>query len=177
MLHLEPVRCAVSCPVCGTWGQRVSKWSFSEVMRPSLSRRFGGHLLAVKVRLLTGEEAPALPRLAHADTAPQRLVPRAQSRCARARQVGLSAFRVRAWIHRFHRHGLAGLVEMPRSGRPRQHDETVRGTVIALARTKPPSLGLPFALWTLARLQQALHERHGRHVTPATVWKWLQAEG
>jgi transposase len=49
--------------------------------------------------------------------------------------------------------------------------------VIALARTKPRSLGLPFALWTLARLQQALRDRHGIRVTPATNWKWLQAEG
>ena len=48
---------------------------------------------------------------------------------------------------------------------------------MALARTKPQSLGWPFALWTLARLQQALHERHGLWVTPATIWKWLQAEG
>jgi transposase len=94
-----------------------------------------------------------------------------------ARQVGLSAFRVRAWLHRFNRHGLAGLADAPRSGRPRRHDETARGTVIALARIKPQSLGLPFALWTLARLQQALQERHGLWVTPTTIWKWLQAEG
>jgi transposase len=44
-------------------------------------------------------------------------------------------------------------------------------------RTKPRSLGFPFALWTLARLQQALQERHALHVTPATIWKWLQVEG
>ena len=73
-----------------------------------------------------------------------------------ARQVGLSAFRVRVWLHRFNRHGLAGLADAPRAGRPRQHDETTCGTVVALARTKPRSIGLPFALWTLTRLQQAL---------------------
>ena len=94
-----------------------------------------------------------------------------------ARQVGLSAFRVRAWSHRFHRHGPAGLADAPRAGRPRRHDETARGTVMAQARTKPRSLGYPFALWTLARLQQALQERHALPVTPATIWKWLQAEG
>jgi hypothetical protein len=49
--------------------------------------------------------------------------------------------------------------------------------VVAVARTKPQRLGLPFALWTLARLQQALQERHGLWVTPATIWKWLRAEG
>jgi transposase len=142
--------------------------------------------MALKVRPLTTEEADALKRFASSRTAPHQVVQRAQIVWASAhgemvpaiaRQVGLSAFRVRAWIHRFNRHGLAGLADAPRSGRPRQHDETARGTVIALARTKPRSLGCPFALWTLARLQQALQERHGLHVTPATIWKWLQAEG
>jgi transposase len=142
--------------------------------------------MALKVRPLTEQDASALERLAHSRTAPHRVVQRAQIIWASAqgemvpaiaRQVGLSAFRVRAWLHRFNRHGLAGLADAPRSGRPRRHDETVRGTAIALARTKPRSLGLPFALWTLARLQQALQERHGLYVTPATLWKWLQAEG
>jgi transposase len=142
--------------------------------------------MALKVRALTEEETTTLHRLAHSRTAPLRVVQRAQLIWASAhgetvpaiaRQVGLSAFRVRAWIHRFNRHGLVGLADAPRSGRPRQHDETVRGTVIALARTKPRSLGLPCALWTLARLQQALQECHGLWVTPATIWKWLQAEG
>jgi putative transposase len=142
--------------------------------------------MALKVRPLTEQEAAALERLARSRTAPHRVVQRAQIVWASAqgamvpaiaRQVGLSAFRVRAWLHRFNRHSLAGLADAPRSGRPRQHAETARGTVIAPARPKPQSLGLPCALWTLARLQQALQERHGLWVTPATIWKWLQAEG
>jgi transposase len=142
--------------------------------------------MALKVRPLTTEEARALKRLASSRTAPHRVVQRAQIMWASAhgesipviaRQVGLSAFRVRAWLHRFNAYGLGGLADAPRSGRPRQHDETARGTVVALARTKPRTLGLPFALWTLARLQQALRERHGLEVTAATIWKWLRAEG
>jgi transposase len=142
--------------------------------------------MALKVRTLTAEEAQELKSVAASRTAPYRVVQRAQLIWASARgepvpviarQVGLSAFRVRAWIHRFNRHGLAGLADAPRSGRPCRHDETARSMVIALARTKPQSLGHPCALWTLARLQQALQERHGLHVTPATIWKWLQAEG
>jgi transposase len=142
--------------------------------------------MALTVRTLTADEANELKRLAGSRTAPHRVVQRARIIWASAqgetvpfmaRQVGLSAFRVRAWIHRFNRHGLAGLADAPRAGRPRQHDETTRGTVVALARTKPRNLGLPFALWTLARLQQALRERHGFGVTPATIWKWLKAEG
>jgi transposase len=49
--------------------------------------------------------------------------------------------------------------------------------VIALARTKPQSLGYPVALWPLARLPPALQERHGLWVTPATIGQWLQTEG
>jgi transposase len=142
--------------------------------------------MALKGRPLTTEEANALKRCASSRTAPHRVVPRAQLMWTSAqgepvpvmaRQVGLSAFRVRAWLHRFNRQGLAGFADAPRAGRPRQHDETARGTVIALARTKPRRLGDPFALWTLARLQQALQERQALQVTPAPIWKWLQAEG
>ena len=142
--------------------------------------------MALKVRPLTAQEANAVTRFASSRTAPHRVVQRAQMMWASAQgepvpaiahHVGLSAFRVRAWSHRFHRHDLAGLADAPRAGRPRRHDETARGTVMARARTKPRSLGYPFALWTLARLQQALQERHGLHMAPATLWTWLQAEG
>ena len=142
--------------------------------------------MALTVRALTAEEARAVKKFASSRTAPHRVVQRARLVWARAhgepgpamaRRVGLSAFRVRAGIGRFNRDGLAGLADAPRAGRPRRHNESVRGTVMALARAKPRSPGLPFALWTLARLQQAPQERHGLHVTPATMWKWLQAEG
>jgi transposase len=142
--------------------------------------------MALRVRALTTEEGAEPKRLAGSHTAPPRLGQRAQRIWARAQgetapliasRLGRSALRVRAWIPRFKRDGLVGLADAPRCGRPRRPDETTRGTVLALARTKPRSLGLAVALWTLARLQQALHERHGLRVTPATIWKWLQAEG
>jgi transposase len=142
--------------------------------------------MALQVRSLTSHEAQELTRLAHSRTAPHRVVQRAHIIWASAQgvkvseiatQTGLTTLRVRAWIHRFNAQGLAGLADRPRSGRPRQHAEVDRGTVVALARTKPRRLGYPFELWTLARLQQALQERHGLHVAPGTIWKWLKAEG
>jgi putative transposase len=81
--------------------------------------------MALKVRPLTKQEATALERLAHSRTAPHRVVQRAQIVWASARgetvpaiarQVGLSAFRVRAWLRRFNRHSLAGLADAPREG-------------------------------------------------------------
>jgi transposase len=142
--------------------------------------------MALQVRSLTEQEAAELRRLAHSRTISHRLVQRAQLIWASAQglkapaiaaQLGLSAVRVRAWIQRFNAHGLAGLADRPRAGRPRQHDEADRGTVIALARTKPRRLGYPFELWTLARVHQALHERHRWRVAQGPIWKWLQAEG
>jgi hypothetical protein len=121
--------------------------------------------MALIVRTLTAHETDELKRLAQSRAAPHRLVQGAGS-CGPAAMVrrcgplphksGFSALRVRAWINRFNRDSLAGLADAPRSGRARRPDEIARGTVIAPARTKPRSLGLPFALGILARLQQAL---------------------
>jgi transposase len=49
--------------------------------------------------------------------------------------------------------------------------------LIALARTKPDSLGYPFKLWTLERLQTAFQERNGVHLSDSTIWEWVEAEG
>lgn len=73
--------------------------------------------MALKVRTVTAEEAQAWQRFARARTAPHRAVQRAPLVWARAhgetvpgiaRHVGLSAFRVRAWLHRVNRYGRAG---------------------------------------------------------------------
>jgi transposase len=103
--------------------------------------------MALKVRTLTAEEANALKRLASSCTVPHRVVQRTQMVWASAqwgtvpiiaRQAEFSAFQVCTWIHRFHQHGLAGLADAPRAGRPRRPDEPIRGKVIALARTQLP---------------------------------------
>jgi hypothetical protein len=53
------------------------------------------------------------------------------------------------WIGRFNRHGIAGLEEVLRSGRPRVYGPEDVGAVIQAALTAPQELGLPFASWTL----------------------------
>jgi transposase len=135
--------------------------------------------MVLMVRASTTQEAGVLNRTAHSGTAPHRTAQRAQTVWgsadgdtvpAIALQAGLSALRVRAWIQRFDRVGLAGLRDAPRSGRPRRHDGTGRSTIVALALTKPRRLGLPYVLWPPGRLQRARQEHHGRYVTPATIW-------
>jgi hypothetical protein len=54
------------------------------------------------------------------------------------------------WIGRFNRHGVAGLEEGPREGRPRVYGPEDVGTVIQAALTPPQELGCPSLLgrWT-----------------------------
>jgi hypothetical protein len=115
--------------------------------------------MAVKVRTVTLAEVQALNPWAHARQAPPRRVPCAQILGASAPgrnaptiapHGGRSAWRLRAWLRRVPRHGLAGGTAAPRSGRPHRHHETARGTGMALARTQPRRRGWPCARW-LAR--------------------------
>ena len=39
------------------------------------------------------------------------------------------------------------------------------------------TLGYPFELWTLERLQRAFEERQQVHLSDSTIWEWLEAEG
>jgi transposase len=81
------------------------------------------------------------------------------------------------WVRRFNQAGLKGLEDRPRPGRQPTHKPEVRSALIALATQKPSSLGYPFQLWTLERLQRAFEERHHTHLPDSTIWEWLDAEG
>lgn len=81
------------------------------------------------------------------------------------------------WVKRFNEEGLAGLDDRPRSGAPPMHSEEVRSKLIGLAIQKPRSLGYPFALWTLERLQSAFETREGIHLSDSTIWTWMADEG
>lgn len=73
------------------------------------------------------------------------------------------------WVKRFNEAGVAGLEDKARRGRTPVHSQEVRGSLISLALQKPQSLGYPFALWTLERLQRAFEERHHTHLSDSTI--------
>ena len=81
------------------------------------------------------------------------------------------------WVKRFNEDGIQGLSDKPKSGKPRIHTDEVRGQLIDLALQKPRSLGYPFELWTLKRLQTAFRERVRIHLSDSTIWEWLKEEG
>jgi len=89
------------------------------------------------------------------------------------------------WIGRFDRHGVAGLEEVLRGGRPRVYGPEDIGAVIRVALTPPQELGLPFASWTLDRLVTYLSEEKGvgmgrtrlAEVLPNEGLRWRKQEG
>ena len=141
------------------------------------------------LRELTENEKLEIARIVNSRTEPVRRVQRAKVikfmlddakllACDAGRLAGYqSDWPGREWVKRFNAHGLAGLEDEPRSGHPRVHDETVRSALIGLALQKPNTLGYPFQLWTLERLQTAFQERHGVHLSDSTIWTWLDEEG
>ena len=117
--------------------------------------------MVLRLRPVTTEELTPLERRARSRTEPARRVERArvswlahQGRRvpAIAEELGLSQGTVRLWLKRFNAHGLAGLADRPRSGRPPTYTAEAIGAVSAAALTKPEALGLPFGSWTLDRL-------------------------
>jgi transposase len=142
----------------------------------------------VKLRILTAEEEEQVRRLAKSRTAKARLVQRARiivqildepnlSPTQSGIRAGFSSVMGAFWVHRFNESGLAGLEDEARAGRPPTHDQKVRSALINLALQKPRTLGYPFELWTLARLQEAFEKREGIHLSDSTIWTWMEAEG
>jgi transposase len=143
----------------------------------------------IHLRTLTADEQAEIRRLAASRKESIRLVQRAQVIAAMMEDPGLTAgeaglragFRSEGmgpmWVQRFNEEGLAGLEDRPRSGRKRTHSQEVRSALISLGLQKPRSLGYPFKLWTLERLQRAFKEREGVHLSDSTIWTWMEEEG
>ena len=144
---------------------------------------------AVKLRTLTTEEDTEIKMLAASRKEQVRRVQRARVIALmiadprlRASEAGLQAgFKSPQmgpeWVRRFNENGLQGLEDRPRPGKKPTHKPEVKSALIALATQKPSSLGYPYELWTLERLQKAFEERQHTHLSDSTIWEWLEAEG
>lgn len=143
----------------------------------------------ISLRTLTSEEEREIRRLANSRKESMRLVQRAQIIVAMLDHPKLSASRAGEqagfkgapmgvhWVKRFNELGIAGLMDRERAGRPPTHSQETRSGLLGLALQKPRSLGYPFELWTLERLQRAFKERHDIHLSDSTIWTWVEAEG
>ncbi|MBV9927522.1 MAG: IS630 family transposase [Acidobacteria bacterium] len=75
---------------------------------------------------------------------------------------------VRKWLRRFEREGTAGLLDLPRAGRPRADTAVARQAVWAQAHQPPSCFGYVAALWTIAALTRHLA---GRCSLRLSAWK------
>jgi transposase len=140
----------------------------------------------VQLRELTAEERATIEKLARSRTEQARLVERAQIilGLADGERPSHLALRLRVarpklyrWLTRFNSHGLAGLQDEPRSGRPATYSADEVSELIAVALSKPADLELPFASWTLDRLQAYLNEQKGISIKRSRIDEILAAEG
>ena len=140
----------------------------------------------IEFRTLTKEERKQLEALSHSTTQPYRLVERAKMVTLAyqgqpieeiAKKLDRSVPTIYFRLKRFNQEGLAGLQDKPRYGRKPTYDEKERGEMIALARTHPDKLGLPYGHWTLDRLVEQLQQREQLFVSRAQLGRILQAEG
>lgn len=76
---------------------------------------------------------------------------------------------VRRWVGRFLADGVAALADAPRPGRPPRADAAYLTTLVATVETPPAAIGLPFDVWTSARLAAYLEEQTGARLAASWV--------
>jgi len=122
---------------------------------------------------LTDEERGVLEKRVRATTIPARDALRARIILSAAQgkrndqiapKLGVSPSVVSRWRVRFARQGMAGLQDVPRSGRPEQYDEATERRILAKLDEPPPS---GWARWNGKLLAKTL----GLH--PRYVWRVL----
>ena len=79
-----------------------------------------------------------------------------ESKSSIARQLGTNRTRVGEWLRRFERHGVEGLQDQERSGRPKTITALERHQVIAAACRSPREFGIDRSIWTHESLRDAI---------------------
>jgi transposase len=86
-----------------------------------------------------------------------------------AQWSGRTVRTVRRWVGRFVAEGLEALRDAPRPGRPAKANAVYRAALEQAVTTVPTEVGLPFDVWTSARLSAYLAEQTGVRVAPGWV--------
>ena len=84
---------------------------------------------------------------------------------------------VRRWFARYLAEGIEGLSDALRSGAPPKATPDYRKRLLQVARCRPRALGLPFSLWTAARLADHLAEFTGVRLSAPSVCRLLRKGG
>src|SRR5258708_34956488 len=115
----------------------------------------------LQIQAHAADDRDAVARMARSRTAQARQVERAKVVLAALQGEGVGAIAQRfhlspatvyLWLHRFEGHGLAGLADQPRGGRPPTDTREQVSTSVATALTDPQRLGQGGRSWTRNRL-------------------------
>jgi len=118
--------------------------------------------LGARTVCIDDEHRNRLTALARSRTAPVREVQRARivlaaadgtGNAAIARQLSISQNTVRTWRGRYAEHGIAGLTDRPRPGRPAVYGPDVRLRIVATVTSRPPDVD---SVWTHRLLAEHL---------------------
>jgi transposase len=144
----------------------------------ALSSPFVVVLSAIEEAVLSAR-APAA-RGEHRDVVRAKIVLAAAAGTANAviaRGLGIGVDTVRKWRRRFAEHGMAGLEDLPRAGRPRRFTPVQVAQVKALACALPAETGLPLSRWSSAELAaEVLNRGLLESVSASTVRRWLHGD-
>lgn len=100
---------------------------------------------------------------------------RGRSNARIARETGLHLDTVRCWHGRFAAHGLGGLSDRERSGRPPAFTALQVAEVKALACRLPAETGTPLSRWSCPELaREAVARGIATFVSASTVRRWLR---
>ncbi|WP_234047131.1 helix-turn-helix domain-containing protein, partial [Streptomyces adelaidensis] len=132
---------------------------------------------------LRAAERERLKKMAYGHKTEYRLRSRAQvvlhaarghSNARIARETGLHLDTVRCWRGRFAEHGLGGLRDRERSGRPPSFTALQTAQVKALACRLPAETGVPLSRWSCPELAREVVARAiAGSVSASTVRRWL----
>jgi transposase len=86
-----------------------------------------------------------------------------------AQTLSIPEVTVSKWRRRFLRHGIAGLEDAPRSGKPAKYDEVTVKRVLELLDRNPPA---GYGRWNGRLMAQQLAD-----VSPDQVWRILRQQG
>ena len=93
-----------------------------------------------------------------------------QDLAAIAAWSGRTVRTVKRWLRRYGDGGAAAVADAPRAGRPPRADAAYRQALERAVDTPPRDLGLPFDVWTSARLSAYLAQTTGVRIAPG----WLR---
>ncbi len=82
---------------------------------------------------------------------------------------------VRRWIARYQSEGTVGLYDAPRPGAPPKVTPAYRERLLEAVRRRPRALGLPYSMWTAARLADYMAEQTGLRMSIPSVLRLLRA--